>query len=414
MTLDKRELYRFPWSKNDNPIAWLEVTDICDLHCEGCYRQRLTGHKTLDEIKEEILFFKRWRNPDNVSIAGGEPLVHPQIVDVVAFVAENDMKPIILTNAAKLTPQLLRELKKAGLTGFTLHIDSHQNRPGWEDKSEKQHNELREQIADMIASEGKLLTIFNSTVYPSTYHEIPEIVRWAQTNIDRVHGVVFITYRILDTDAQTGFDAQGHEVDAKRLSYTTQHYDEAFVTGPEVYQIIKDSFPAFELAGYLGGTVRHDSFKWLAGAVIGTKRRIYGSIGKKTMELVQAGHHLFCGTYIAYLAQMRVACSAFLMAPWDANVRRAAKNRLSDILRHPLRLFSPVRFQSVGIIQAPDIQPSGVADMCDSCPDMTVWNGTLINSCRMDEYRLYGGMLSVTERQKTRAEVESSIARDKR
>ena len=110
MTLDKRELYRFPWSKNDNPIAWLEVTDICDLHCEGCYRQRLTGHKTLDEIKEEILFFKRWRNPDNVSIAGGEPLVHPQIVDVVAFIAENGMKPIILTNAAKLTPQLLREL----------------------------------------------------------------------------------------------------------------------------------------------------------------------------------------------------------------------------------------------------------------------------------------------------------------
>ena len=35
MTLEKRELYRFPWSKNDNPIAWLEVTDICDLHCEG-------------------------------------------------------------------------------------------------------------------------------------------------------------------------------------------------------------------------------------------------------------------------------------------------------------------------------------------------------------------------------------------
>ncbi len=26
MTLDKRNLYRFPWSMNDNPIAWLEVT----------------------------------------------------------------------------------------------------------------------------------------------------------------------------------------------------------------------------------------------------------------------------------------------------------------------------------------------------------------------------------------------------
>jgi len=37
--------------------------------------------------------------------------------------------------------------------------------------------------------------------------------------------------------------------------------------------------------------------------------------------------------------------------------------------------------------------------MCDSCPDMTVYDGKLINSCRMDEYRLFGGFLSVTERE---------------
>ena len=38
MTLDKRNLYRLPWSMNDNPIAWLEITDTCNIHCEGCYR----------------------------------------------------------------------------------------------------------------------------------------------------------------------------------------------------------------------------------------------------------------------------------------------------------------------------------------------------------------------------------------
>jgi len=35
--------------------------------------------------------------------------------------------------------------------------------------------------------------------------------------------------------------------------------------------------------------------------------------------------------------------------------------------------------------------------MCDSCPDMTVYDGKLINSCRMDEYRLFGGFLSVVK-----------------
>jgi len=52
------------------------------------------------------------------------------------------------------------------------------------------------------------------------------------------------------------------------------------------------------------------------------------------------------------------------------------------------------------VIQAPDVQPNGRADMCDSCPDMTVWNGTLTNSCRMDEYRLVGGPVSVAKRQR--------------
>jgi len=398
MTLEKRELYRFPWSKNDNPIAWLEITDICDLHCEGCYRQKLAGHKPLDEIKDEVRFFKRWRNPDNVSIAGGEPLLHPEILDIVAFIAEQGMKPIVLTNAENLTPSLLRDLKKAGLSGFTIHIDSHQHRPGWTGRSEAEHNELRGRYADMIAAEKGLLVIFNSTVYPSTHHEVPDVVRWAQENVRTVDGVVFITYRTLDTEASVGIDTHGREVEADRLSYTSESYDEVFVTGPEVYRIIKDEFSTYEPAGYLGGTERHDSYKWLAGAMIGSKHRMYGSIGKKTMEVAQAGHHLFCGTYLAYLARMGAPSLLFLLAPWDRAVRRALRNRLSDILRHPTRLFSRLRLQTVGIIQAPDIQPNGRADMCDSCPDMTVWNGTLINSCRMDEYRLYGGLLSMAER----------------
>lgn len=404
MTLEKRELYRFPWSKNDNPIAWLEVTDICNLDCEGCYRQRLTGHKPLEEIKDEILFFKRWRNPDNVSIAGGEPLVHPEIVDIVAFIAENGIKPILLTNAANLTPGLLSELKKAGLVGFTLHIDCHQGRPGWRGKSEAQHNELREYYADMIAAKGGLITVFNSTVYPSTFHEIPDVVRWGQANIDRVHGLVFITYRALDTEANVAFDSEGRAVDANQLGYTSKRFDEAFVTSPEVCQSIKDTCPEYDPAGYLGGTIRHDSFKWLTGAVIGSKHGCYGSIGKETMELAQVGHHLLYGTYLAYLTQMHVTPFLFLTSPWDKSVRKAARNWLQDVLRHPTRLFDRVRVQTIGIIQAPDVQPNGRADMCDSCPDMTVWEGQLVNSCRMDEYRMFGDLLSVAEKSKMEAE----------
>ncbi|MBN1429506.1 MAG: radical SAM protein [Anaerolineae bacterium] len=404
--LDKRSTYRLPWSMNDNPIAWIEVTDICNLQCEGCYRQHMTGHKSLEELKEEVLFFKRWRNPDNFSIAGGEPLIHPNIVELVAFMAEEGIKPIILTNGVALTPELLHELKQAGLAGFTMHIDSHQGRPHWKDKNEKEHNELRQKYADMIAAEGGLYLVFNSTVYPNTFPEIPDVVSWAQANIEKVQGVVFITYRTATTSDSVATDTHDQQIDMSKLSYTSKSFDEQFTTAPEVYQIIKDNCPEYEASGYLGGTIRHDSFKWLVGALVGGKHQMYGSIGKTTMELAQTGHHLLTGRYVAYLTTAKVGPKIFLLSPWDPILRQAWKNRIKDVLRHPGRLFDSIYTQSIGIIQAPDLQPDGRADMCDSCPDITIYDGKFVNSCRMDEYRLFGGFVSVTEKKEEEPEEE--------
>lgn len=403
--LDKRNYYRLPWSMNDNPIAWIEVTDICNIHCEGCYRQYMTGHKSLEQLKEEVLFFKQWRNPDNFSIAGGEPLIHPQIVELVAFIAEQDIKPVILTNGMALTPELLHELKKAGLAGFTMHIDSHQNRPHWKDKSEKEHNELRQKYADMIAAEGGLYLVFNSTVYPSTFHEIPDVVRWGQANIEKVQGLVFITYRTATTSDNIATDNKDQLVDLGKLSYTRESFEDHFITAPEVHQIIRDNFPEYEASSYLGGSIRHDSYKWLIGAMVGSKHKMYGSVGKKTMELAQTAHHLWTGRYLAYLSTARIGSKVFWLSPWDSALRQAWINRTRDVLLHPARLFDVVCTQSIGIIQAPDLMPDGRADMCDSCPDITIFDGKFVNSCRMDEYRLFGGFVSVSSKEKNEEKI---------
>ncbi len=80
--------------------------------------------------------------------------------------------------------------------------------------------------------------------------------------------------------------------------------------------------------------------------------------------------------------------------------------------RHPTRVFDSLRLQTIGIIQAPDLQSSGPADMCDGCPDMTVWDGKLVNSCRMDEYRLFGDLLSVAEKSDMEAAPELTGSSD--
>jgi hypothetical protein len=41
------------------------------------------------------------------------------------------------------------------------------------------------------------------------------------------------------------------------------------------------------------------------------------------------------------------------------------------------------------------MREDGQIDMCDDCPDMCVFEGRLVNSCRLDECRIYGDLLHI-------------------
>jgi hypothetical protein len=45
------------------------------------------------------------------------------------------------------------------------------------------------------------------------------------------------------------------------------------------------------------------------------------------------------------------------------------------------------------IIQPIDVLPDGRTSMCDGCPDMTVHEGELYWSCRLEEIKEYGCFL---------------------
>ncbi len=391
----KRDMYRFPWSLNDNPIGWLEVTDKCNIYCRGCYRLNRTGHKPLEQVKEEIDFLQEWRNCDNISIAGGEPLIHPNILEIVAYIRERGMKPLILTNGVKLVDNrpLMEELKKAGIVGFTFHIDSEQSRPHWKGKNELELCELRLEYAKMVAAVGGLFVSFGSTIYPSNKHLIPDIVRWANEHIDVVHGLVFITFRAAPTDGTYNYLVDGQAVDID-LPYTAESDVETHTTSRDVYGEIKKGNPLYETSAYLGGTQTHDAIKWLIAVQLGAKGQMYGSFGPKMVELAMAFHHFFKGRYFAYTPMHKLPKAAFLLGAFDSALRSTHGQYWRDILRHPKRFFDPIYIQSIGIVQAPDLLDDGRQDMCDSCPDMTVWDGKLVHSCRMEEWRLYGNYIT--------------------
>ena len=187
----------------------------------------------------------------------------------------------------------------------------------------------------------------------------------------------------------------GDKVDFGVMPYT---YDEALrvdIKSTDILRTIRQRFPDFSPSAYLNGTEQPDSFKWLLSGRLGTKERVYGYVGPKFMELAQTTHHFRHGSYLAYTSPtvMERGRSMLLLSPLDRQLRRTAGAYLRALALNPMRALRKLRFQSVMIIQPVDILPDGRQNMCDSCPDMTVWNGRLAWSCRLEEPSQYGGFM---------------------
>ncbi len=105
----------------------VSLTDRCDLACVYCRPSRSDGYL------EQRLEPHGWRvmieglaeaGVRRVRITGGEPLLHPRVVEMVSFVASLGFEDIALTtNATQLEP-LAASLRAAGLMRLTVSIDS--------------------------------------------------------------------------------------------------------------------------------------------------------------------------------------------------------------------------------------------------------------------------------------------------
>lgn len=400
--LSHHAYYRLPWTLADNAITWLEPTTRCNLYCEGCYRENDPhGHKPLETVIAELEVVKRLRNTDGISIAGGEPLIYPHIVDLVRYIAAQGWKPIINSNGQELTAGLLTDLRDAGLTGMTFHVDSHQVRPGWQGRTEAELNELRLKLATLVhdVGRGRIACAFNATIYRDTLDEVPMLARWAQQHMDIVHSMVFILFRSARKRGGLNAYVRGRRVDVGRLVYRLEHQEDHHdIVAHEAVDALRTAYPDYAPCAYLNGTEDPASLKWLLGLRFGHADRVYGYADRRFIEWVQTAHHFIRGTYLAYTRPwvLRHGWTLLPLAVANRGLRRIVWQRL----RQPKEWFAPLRLQSTMIIQPCDILPDGRQNMCDGCPDAVPYDGRLVWSCRLEELKEFGAFVTFAPRTK--------------
>ncbi|MDY4884407.1 MAG: putative heme d1 biosynthesis radical SAM protein NirJ2 [Anaerovibrio sp.] len=106
-------------------VSW-NTTNACNMYCDHCYRD--AGCKAEEELstaEAKTLLEQIARAGFKIMIfSGGEPLMRPDIVELVAYAASLGLRPVFGTNGTLITLEMAQRLKAAGAIGMGISLDS--------------------------------------------------------------------------------------------------------------------------------------------------------------------------------------------------------------------------------------------------------------------------------------------------
>jgi AdoMet-dependent heme synthase len=163
-------------------VAW-NLTRRCNLACAHCYiaagpTESATGELPTQDclrIVDEILAV----NPSPMIIlSGGEPLLREDLEEIARAASSRGATVVVGTNGTGLTSARIAALKKAGVRGVAVSVDS--LRPSYHDRFRHGRGSLEEtQAAIERLREQRLDVVIQTTVTRGNRAELERLVAWA-------------------------------------------------------------------------------------------------------------------------------------------------------------------------------------------------------------------------------------------
>jgi radical SAM protein with 4Fe4S-binding SPASM domain len=104
------------------------VTGRCDQACTGCFYSARPGSAVAAQdapwsLFERVVLEAERARVFQIALGGGEPLLHPCLVDMVRLAREHSVVPNLTTNGNLLTREMAHELKEAGLGQVQISLN---------------------------------------------------------------------------------------------------------------------------------------------------------------------------------------------------------------------------------------------------------------------------------------------------
>lgn len=344
----------------DVPHVTIEPNTTCNIRCKFCYAIEHPMVKPLAQVIAEIDLAGRKRRLDAISLVGGEPTLHPEIVAIVQEIKARGLVCNLLTNGVRFLyhgdTALLDALKEAGLDRVMLHVDSGQAHV---------HGDVRLARQRLFAlMESRELTFgLSKTLYRGEEHELAgilkEATRWRWFDGALVTLAMDVRH-LLDRDPA-----------ARRME-------------PDLGQIAQNLQDTLGLApsAYLPSSLDDDEVSWLMyfywiNAETGETFALSPELNRAMRWLyrARAGREFFAEKLLP--DQVAAALGVASVAELLLHPGRAAE--LTRLLSHSA---DALRFQYLMIQASPRWNAEkGGFQICWQCPDATIRNGKLTPVC---------------------------------
>ena len=104
--------------------ALLKITDRCDLRCSHCFVSATAdGEDMSASALRGAISRLLGARVTNVTITGGEPLVHPELPEILSDLVAADLNVTVCTNGVNVTDELIRCASELGRVSFNVSLD---------------------------------------------------------------------------------------------------------------------------------------------------------------------------------------------------------------------------------------------------------------------------------------------------
>jgi MoaA/NifB/PqqE/SkfB family radical SAM enzyme len=153
-------------------LHW-KVQTTCNLKCDFCYLWRRPNEKTLDFPTSKKLIDEASQLFNWILLGGGDPLIHPNILQLVLYAKSRRLKVELQTNARVIHREFVPEIFNAiDLLGLSIDGDNPAAHDGFRNAPGNFKQQL---IALEIAEKTKVNTIIRTLVTKENIEFIPKI-----------------------------------------------------------------------------------------------------------------------------------------------------------------------------------------------------------------------------------------------